>query len=135
MKRAEFMKDANNNNLHALAMYLSLTEKTDYLIRRLAVEPFAWCDDDVTQAIKQTGVFEFSVQDVEYMRRLNCDVDYHAIKSVQGQAEKAMLTLPNDRRIVFYENVYKHIVEARNKREMEILKDFPGVVYYTKDCQ
>lgn len=134
MKRAEFMK-ANNNDLHALAVYLCMIEKTDYLIRRLAAEPYAWKEDDIAQAIKQTGVFEFSVQDVKYIRRLNCDVDYCAIKSVQEKAEKAMLTLKSDRRIVFYENIYKHIVDARNEREKEILKDFPGVIYYAKECQ
>lgn len=114
--------------------YVSMMKKTEALIERLADKDFGWTDKDVKRAIRETGVYDFSLEDIEYVRELRKESKHRRLKArIELLLESLQHIEEGDERRRFFDEEIKPLVRKKRSIEREIKKKYRELEYYRED--
>lgn len=107
------------------AEWLVKWQKTDALIRMLAREDHLWTQEDIRRAVGETGTFEFSLGDIQYIRKLNESGIYKEYAERAEYLTKYLPLVKDERqRVKFYRKeivplvTYRKILENHEKLQL-----------------
>ncbi len=114
--------------------YVSLMKKTEALIERLADKDFSWTDKDVKRAIRETGVYDFSLEDIEYVRELRKESKHRRLKArIELLLESLQHIEEGDERRRFFDEEIRPLARKKRSIEREIKKKYIELEYYRED--
>ena len=121
-----------NNNLEGAAKYLVLSEKTETAIKMLADDKYYNHADDtfIQSVIDGTGVFDFSHDDIEFIRMWNSDETAQDTEKTLAYLVEEMRRCDSDDRLAFYNSSVKPHMEYRDRYKTMIKNNFKNRVYY-----
>ena len=130
MRKETFMEE--NNNLEGAAKYLVLSEKTETAIKMLADDKYYIHADDtfIQSVIDGTGVFDFSHDDIEFIRMWNSDETAQDTEKTLAYLVEEMRRCDSDDRLAFYNSSVKPHMEYRDRYKTMIKNNFKNRVYY-----
>lgn len=130
MRKETFMEE--NNNLEGAARYLMLAEKTETAIKMLADDKYYTHADDtfIQSVIDGTGVFDFSHDDIEFIRMWNNDENAQDTEKTLAYLLEEMRRCDPGERLDFYNTNVKPHIEYRDRYKVLIKSNFKNRVYY-----
>lgn len=114
------------------AAYIATCIKTEALIKELAKEDrvfFTLSGADIQRCIRETNTYDFSLDDVRYIRALN---EHPEASSLEGQNDallEACKGVSEDGRLIFKQRIISNY-DALSAIKRELRKNYSGLVYY-----
>ena len=121
-----------NATIEEAAAYLATCIKTEALIKELAKEDrvfFTLSSADIRRCIRETNTYDFSLDDVRYIRALN---EHPEAVSLEGQNDallEACKGASEDGRLRFKQCIISNF-DALHAIQRDLRKQYPGLLYY-----
>ena len=142
MRMEDFLKNAAatasiDAGAEAAVKYLSTTVKTEGLIRMMAEDRYfrQWSDAEIAHVIRETGVFDFSIDDILLVHRLMHNEQYIQKKQEVNCALEHMKTMQSSGRFQFYRNEVIPKLRMRDAIMCSVASDFNHLLYYAEKAK
>ena len=124
--------DSAENGAGYAARYVTLSMKTEGLIKMMGEDRYfrSWSDADIDYAIRKADVFDFSLDDILFIRKLTENEQYRQIDSDIGFMFDVMKDIDQKDRMTYYQNQVIPRIEERDAIKRAVASTFGHLVYY-----
>ena len=114
------------------AAYLATCIKTEALIKELATNDcvfFSLSSADILRCIRETNTYDFSLDDVRYIRALNEHPKASSLEEQNDALLEACKSTSENGRLVFKQRVLSNL-DALSVIKRDLRKNYAGLLYY-----